>query len=168
MSQQPWYAANARDLLQARQRGQKPAGPVVVSLIGGEFGSVASVALYVRQDAPLDRFDWRMLVNLEVWVWADSSVGLGILVELLDRIASIRPKRLCLRFDHAWSQDVDGVTFEQSTHDVDIGTGYHHPAIEDVPETHAFVWEPMALNHTPIERRLAAATARKHRAGTVL
>ena len=31
----PWYATNARNLLELRQRNLKPAEPVVVSLIGG-------------------------------------------------------------------------------------------------------------------------------------
>lgn len=157
MSARPWYATNARDLLEARRQGMVPAGPVVVSLIGGSFDRVAAATLYVRDDMPLDRLDWRMLVNLEVWLWADSSTPLDRLLQLLDALAHARPRRLCLRFDH-----------EQQTHDVDLGAGYHTPAVRDLPAVHEFHWEPFALNWTPIEQRLQRAALSRLPAGTVL
>lgn len=164
----PWYANGARQLLDMRRNGQKPAGPVVVSLIGGTFHGVASMVLHL-DDEPADRLDWRMLVNLEVWLWADGTVPLERVLVLLDGIARARPKRLCLRFDRPWSHVTpSGVEFEQSTHDVDIGAGYHHAAQPGLDELHSFVWEPIALNHNPVERRLARAALARHRAGTVL
>ena len=165
----PWYATNARDLLEARRQGMVPNGPVVVSLIGGGFDKVAAATLYVHDDTPIERLDWRMLVNLEVWLWASGSVPLDRVLHLLDAIARVRPRRLCLRFDHAWSWvSDDGIEFKADTHDVDVGTGYHVPAIRDLPAVHEFHWEPIALNWTPIERRLQRAALGKHALGTVL
>lgn len=164
-----WYATNARDLLDARRHGQKPAGPVVVSHIGGSFGSLCAATLYVHEDMPAPRMDWRMLVNLEVWFWADDTVPLERVLQLLDGIAHARPSRLTLRFDHQWSWvSPEGQEFDHPTHDVDIGSGHHIAAIRDLPEVHEFCWDPLPLNHTPIERRLADAAAAAHPKGTIL
>lgn len=157
MSARPWYATNARDLLEARRNGMAPAGPVVVSLIGGAFGKLAAATLYVNEDVPVERLDWRMLVNLEVWLWADAGTPLERLLQLLDGIARARPRRLCLRFDQG-----------AETHDIDLGSGYHMPTVGDLPAVHEFHWAPLALNYTPIERRLCQAARVKHARGTVL
>lgn len=165
----PWYATNARDLLEARRQGMVPAGPVVVSLIGGGFDKVAAATLYVHDDTTIERLDWRMLVNLEVWLWASDSIPLERVLQLLDGIARVRPRRLCLRFDHAWSWvSDDGHEFDAKTHDVDVGTGYHTEAVRELPARHEFRWEPTALNWSPIERRLQRAALAKHAWGTVL
>jgi hypothetical protein len=168
----PWYAANARTLLEARQKGMVPTGPVVVSLIGGTFGDCAATALYVHADMPAERLDWRMLVNLEAWIWADASIPLERILLLADRIAKVRPRRLVLRFDrpfsHTWDDCEKERTASFDTHDVDIGSGYHTHAIADVPALHSFYWLPIAMNATPIERQLRAALTRVHQPGTLL
>lgn len=165
----PWYASGARALLEARQKGLKPAGIVVVSLIGGEFYDCADTALFVHDDMPAERLDWRMLVNLEVWVWANGSVPLDRVLQVLDGIARARPRRLCLRFEHAWGfTGKSGRQIEVKLHDLDIGDGYHVHAIGDVPELHEFIWQPMTHQGTPIERRLRAAAERRHARGTIL
>lgn len=165
----PWYAVNARDLLEARRHGALPAGPVVVSAIGGDFGRVASATLYVHEDMPADRMDWRMLVNLEAWVWADRTVPLVRLLQLLDGVARARPRRLCLRFDQPWSWvSPAGREFVADVHDVDIGEGYHVLAVRDLPDMHEFHWCPFPLNFTPVESRLCQAARGLHPEGTVL
>lgn len=162
----PWYAVNARDLLETRRQGMKPTKPVVVSTIGGDFGHPT---LYVHDDMPAERLDWQMLANVEAWLWTDDSVPVGRVLQLLDGIARARPRRLCLRFDHPWSWvSPGGYEFEVNTHDVDIGAGYHTIAIRDLPDLHEFHWDPCPLNFTPLESRLAQAAMRKHRRGTVL
>jgi hypothetical protein len=169
MIARPWYAAGARKLLENRQHGMAPSGPVVVSLIGGSFGDVAAVTLHVHADMPAERLDWRMLVNLEVWLWADASIPLERVVLLADRIARARPKRLCLRFDHRFAfANGDGGTETIDTHDLDIGDGFHHDAIEEVPAIHAFLWSPVPVNGTPIERQLRNALRGTHQLGTWL
>lgn len=165
----PWYAINARDLLETRRQGLKPSGPVVVSTIGGDFGRLAAATLYVHDDMPAERLDWRMLVNVEAWLWADDAVPLLRVLQLLDGVAHARPRRLCLRFDRQWSWvSPGGHEYEQVTHDVDIGTGFHTLAMRDLPDVHEFHWDPMPLNWTPIERTLAQAALSKHPRGTVL
>lgn len=144
----PWYAGNARQLLEARKQGQSPDGPVVVSMIGTVPGGST---LYVNEDDPLERMDWRMLVNLEVWVWADASTPLPRLMALCGQIAKARPSRLVLRFNHSGE-----------THDVEVGSGQHHRALSDIPAQHDFVWAPMASTLTHIADQLRAALVQKH------
>jgi hypothetical protein len=163
----PWYAVNARDLLEARRQGMRPHGPVVVSTIGGEFG--ARSVLYVHDDMPAERLDWRMLGKLEVWLWSDPSVKAERTLQLLDGIAHALPRRLVWRFDEHWSAvGLLGTEFEQDTHDVDIGTGYSCRGIGDLAAVHEFHWYPWPLNYTPIERQLCAAALTKHPRGAVL
>lgn len=169
MTARPWYAAGARSLLDNRKQGTVPDGPVVVSLIGGEFRDVAALTLHVHADMPADRLDWRMLVNLEVWVWADATVPLERVLLVLDRIAQARPKRLCLRFNHRFTfSGADGGTETIDLHDLDIGDGFHHEAIEEVPAIHAFLWSPVPMNGTPVERQLRNALRGTHQPGTWL
>lgn len=165
----PWYATNARDLLETRQQGLMPDGPVVVSMIGGEFDEVAASTLYLRPDMPLERMDWRMLVNLEVWLWASDKVPLPRVLQALDGIARARPWRLCLRFDHPYHFDAaDGTRYHFDTHDVDVGQGFHLPQVVDLPPVHEFLWAPTTLQGTPLEYRLRSAALQVHQRGTVL
>lgn len=172
MTPRPFYAVGARALLDTRKQGQAPARPVVVSLIGGEYRDMTDTVLQVRDDMPLERLDWRMLVNLEVWVWANQTVPLAKVLALLDRIARARPKRLCLRFDHPWrySVEVDGEPHEHriDVHDVDIGDGFHIPAVEEVPAIHEFLWSPVNLTCTPLSAQLHRAAMNTHPAETIL
>jgi hypothetical protein len=162
----PWYAANARALLENRQKGLTPDAPVVVSLIDGNFGLLT---LRVFDDMPAERLEWRMLVNLDVWIWADASVPLGRILLLTERIARVRPKRLCLRFDRPFRFEMpDGSINATDTHDVDVGDGWHLPAIEEVPEQHGFYWCPVNISHTPLGDQLRNALTRTHRLGTFL
>lgn len=165
----PWYATNARQLLETRQRGMVPAGAVVVNMRpGGD--NVAPATLHLRDDMPLDRMDWRMLVNLDVWVWADGAVPLDRVLAALDGIARARPKRLCLRFDHPL--DYTGLTGEQvhvDSHDLQLGFGLHWPGLPpEYPATHEFHWHPMPMQGTPVEHRLRAAARSTHLQGTIL
>lgn len=144
----PWYAGNARQLLEARKHGQTPDGPVVVSMIGTVPGGMN---LYVNEDDPLERLDWRMLVNLEVWVWADASTPLSRLMAICSHIAKARPQRLVLRFNGSGE-----------THDVEIGSGQHHRALSDIPAQHDFVWAPMASTFTNVADQLRTALVAQH------
>jgi hypothetical protein len=62
----PWYAINARRLLEDRQRASCPSIPCPWSLATRRNPG----CLYVKPDMPVERLDWRMLVNLPVWIWA--------------------------------------------------------------------------------------------------
>src|ERR1035437_6484283 len=107
-----FYAQNARQLLESRQNGLIPAGPVVVSLVGGNF---TETALFVRDDMPLNRLDWRMLVDLDVWVWATKKVALASVIAVTHAVAKAKPKTLFLRFEDT----------QKHVHDVDVGSGRH-------------------------------------------
>lgn len=146
----PWYAQGAKALLAARQAGHTQAEPVQVSLCGLD-GQIR-----VTADMPTDAMDWRMLVNLPVWVWADSKVPLQRLLASLDRIARCRPAMLILRFER------DGV------HDVEVGTGTHIPAVLDIPADHRFEWVPINLSGTATGAKLRKALIYQNPRWTVL
>lgn len=135
----PWYARGAKSLLLARQSGLTQDAPVEVSLcsLPGQ--------IEVTPDMPTDALDWRMLVDLTVWVWADATVPLKRLLATLDRIARCRPAMLILRFESA------------GVHDVEVGTGLHLPAVLDVPAQHAFEWVPINLTGSAIGTKLRKA-----------
>lgn len=118
------YAGNARNLLQARKNGSVPIGPVVVSMIGDDW-DVTTLHLYA--DMSIKTMDWRMLVNLDVWLWANVSVALDRVTEVAMQIARARPKTLFVRFE------ADGVV-----HDVQVGDGFHRPKILELPAVHEF------------------------------
>lgn len=145
----PWYATNARDLLETRRQGMQPEGPVNVAMDGGSF---EGTALYLRPDMPLDRMDWRMLVNLEVWLWASPAVPLDRVLDASLRIAHAKPSRLFLRFD-------DG----EQVHDIEIGSGTHRGPVADIPPEHTFCWSPIHLGWAQIGKRLCQALRTKHR-----
>lgn len=159
----PWYATNARTLLDARRNGMVPAGPVVVSLVGGEFDQTA---LYVRPDMPMARMDWRMLVNLDVWVWANAGAALDWVLETTLAIARARPSDLYLRF-----QDPTG-----QMHDVAVGRGFHHPQVNPpagvdaapVPALHDFHWCPINVGGSALGNRLQKALKAKQKAHSLL
>lgn len=154
---QPWYATNARDLLATREQGLMPAGPVVVSLVGGGFADVAAATLYARPDMPVERMDWRMLVNLQVWLWAGPGAALGWLLATASRIAHARPEQLLLRFEEP-----------AGIHDVEIGTGLHIPKVLDLPAQHQFEWVPINCSGTAVGAKLRAALLDTHPSWTRL
>lgn len=148
---QPWYAINARSLLETRRQGHMPPEPVVVSLISGDFADIASTVLYARPDMPIDRMDWRMLVNLEVWVWAGAQVSLDRITTTLWRIAAARPRELVLRFEAG-----------TRVHDINCGSGHHAQAVAGLPPEHGFWWLPMNVGGTEIGARIVRAMTAKY------
>jgi len=150
----PWYAQNARQLLENRQHGMTPDGPVVVSLVAGEFDHPA---LFVHADMPHDRLDWRMLVNLTVWVWASSKAPLQQVLDTVYRIATAKPKELILRFEHA---DI--------VHDIEVGYGHHLPSVAGVSAVHQFQWSPINVGGTSLGYRLKKALLSKKPNGEFL
>ena len=140
----PWYAINARKLLANRDKGLAPADPVTVSMTE-HYGSLA-----VTDDMPLDRLDWRMLVNLDVHLIAGPAAALKRVLAVAAGIANARPKSLYLRFQH------DG------WHDVEIGTGLHLPAVLDIPATHRFTWLPINCSGTAVGAKLRQALRSQH------
>lgn len=145
----PWYAFNARKLLEAREKGLTPEGTVVVSMVDGERGD-----LTVMPDMPADRMDWRMLVNAEVLILADRATPLDRLLETASRIAQARPKFLAIRFN--------------GHHDVEVGTGSHFAAVRDIPAEHSFSWVPINCSGTLAGAQLRQALIQKHPRWTVL
>ncbi|MBX3610371.1 MAG: hypothetical protein KF871_10805 [Hydrogenophaga sp.] len=150
----PWYAANARALLESRQQGMRPDGYVTVSMVGGQFDGPT---LYVHDDMPLERMDWRMLAGLLVVVEAGAAVSLERLLRVVRDIAEVMPEDLRLHF-----QTPDG-----EAHQVEVGCGWHTPAIEDIPAFHAFMWHPFTLRGSPVEHGLRDALRRSRPAGFV-
>ena len=151
-----FYAQNARQLLETRQSGLVPAGPVVVSLVGGSF---TETALFVRDDMPLSRLDWRMLVDLNVWVWASKKAALVSVLDVTHAVAKARPKTLFLRFE----DDLGKV------HDVDVGSGWHHDGIAgSIPANHEFLWWPQRTCSSVIGTQLQRALCRQHPERTYL
>jgi hypothetical protein len=134
-----FYAVNARRLLDDRKAGLVPAAPVSVVL--GRQSEPG--ALYVKPDMPVERLDWRMLVNLQVWLWASPEVALRTLAKVARAIAAVRPARLTVRMEEGGQ-----------VHDVDVGHGLHTPAIADAREVHEFTWTPMDLSLTPTGAQL--------------
>lgn len=120
----PWYAGNARNLLQARQMGSIPYGPVVVEMTGGAWDVTT---LYVDEGMSIDRLDWRMLVNLDVWIWTNPKVALERVTETALRIAKARPKTLFVRFETG-----------EHVHDVELGDGFHLVPPDPFPPIHQF------------------------------
>lgn len=120
----PWYAGNARNLLQARQQGSVPYGPVIVEMTGGAWDVTT---LHLDDSMPVDKLDWRMLVNLEVWLWANPKVALERITETALRIAKARPKTLFVRFEAG-----------QQIHDVQVGDGFHLEPPAPLQAVHEF------------------------------
>ena len=150
----PWYATNARQLLDARRQGMAPNGPVIVSLVGGTFHEPT---LYAKPDMPVERLDWRMLVNLTVWVHATAQARMDWLTETVWRSAHCRPAELCIEFHH-----------EGREHAVDCGSGHHLPAIADIPAVHRFWWLPVNVGGTGLGYRLKRALLAQHPSDVML
>lgn len=141
-----WYAVNARDLLEHRRQGHMPARPVSVVLDGGE---AEHPVLYLRDDMPIGRMDWRMLVNLEVWVWASPRTPLERLTRVARDIAEVIPARLVVRFTDPRGQ----------LHDVEVGSGTHSNGFPEhgIAPEHDFIWCPINLSGTFTGTRLKRA-----------
>lgn len=142
----PWYAINAMNLLETRRHGMQPEGPVMVEM--GQ-GTHEGTALYVKPDMPAERMDWRMLVNLQVWLWADPSVPLDRLLRAVRDIAASRPAHLLLRFAEP-----------AGTHDIEVGSGTHRPAVLGLPAEHSFTWCPINLTGSTVGSGLRRALVR--------
>lgn len=154
MNARPWYAINARDLLETRRQGLKPEVPVNVSLMGWVS---PNLTLHVREDMPVDRLDWRMLANVEVVVWADTDVPFDRVAAVVIGIARVHPAELVL-----------GLLHEETWHLVDCGSGRHVPAVHDIPARHEFQWQPVNLGGTPMGYRIKAALHKNLQPGTYL
>jgi hypothetical protein len=157
MAPRAWFATNARNLLESRKNGYVPSGPVVVSMIGGDYPEAADT-LYLREDMPLDRMDWRMLVDVEVHLWANRTVPLGRAQQVVAAIASARPARLVLRLG----------THGGIVHDIEVGDGFHIRAVRDIPAEHRFTWCPINLTGSGVGAKLRRALLAQHPAFTTL
>ncbi len=144
------YAANSWELLSLRQAGRRPSGPVAVTLDDDGFVPGAALTLYVHDDMPRERMDWRMLVNLDVWLCVSRRDALADIVEVAYRIARCRPADLIVRFEEG-----------EQLHDVRVGTGLHTPAVFDIPESHSFCWCPLNCSLTALAERLCWALLTK-------
>jgi len=165
-----WYAINARQLLDQRKAGVTPEHVVVVSLIDRPYNPFE---LFVKADMPGERMDWRMLVNLEVWVLADARAALSWVLDTTSRIAHARPKGLTLRFVSPWTHRFNTVDDQFDfkdckTHDVVIGDSMHVAAAPGHPAYHLFTWFPFAAHPTPLANRLVRALRTKHQPFTTL
>lgn len=141
-----WYATNARDLLEHRRRNLKPVEPVIVSLVGGDFRDVAETVLYARRDMPVDRMDWRMLVDLDVWLWAGTGAAMDWITETAWRIAQARPRELLIRFEAG-----------NAIHDINVGSGTHRAPVAGLQPEHQFWWLPINVGGTVLGYRVLKA-----------
>jgi len=155
MSARPWFAINARNLLDSRMHGMVPESQVNVSFIGQP--QTDDITLIVRDDMPVDRLDWRMLVNLNVMVLADKTTPFSRAQRALQDIAKCRP---------AWLQFA--LLFGDEYHVVDCGSGFHIAAVGAIQGRHEFVWFPLAPKQTPIARRATQALRNLIRPGVCL
>lgn len=160
MTTNPWYATNARDLLDMRRQGLMPDRPVNVSLMGQI--PAAGLTLYLREGMPADRIEWRMLVNLQVIVWADAGEPFDRIMTTVLRIAQCRPAGLQLCFLH-----------RDDWHLIDCGSGVHIPPVKpltqpEVPAVHTFFWAPLNAGCTPFGYRLKTAMSKTQKPGVTL
>ena len=147
----PWFATNARALLATRKQGEKPAGVVAVSLIPNNAQSAINrQVLQVHDDMPIERLSWRMLVNLNVWVLADSQAPIDRVCAVVGRIAQARPATLILRFQHG-----------QDVHDIDLGNGMHVD-VPGIAKIHRFTWCPINLTGSKLGAQLRRALSATH------
>ena len=144
MNARPWYATNARNLLDARKHGMVPESQVNVSLIGQPDSR--DITLIVREDMPVDRLDWRMLVNLNVLVISGIETPFARAQAVLKDIAKCRP---------SWLQFA--IFAGDDYHVVDCGSGMHIPSAGEFRGHHDFYWFPMVQKQTPLSRRAAQA-----------
>lgn len=127
MTPYPRYAYNARNLLSLRQKGKRPDEPIVVSF--GDGGGRIVTQLCVPADMQVEKLDWSMLVDLDVWICFDATIPFDRVAQTALCIARARPRTLFVRMDGA-----EGVT-----HDVQVGDGFHLPKIDDeIPAVHEF------------------------------
>lgn len=143
-----WLPLNGRALLERRRNGTVPVGPVNVSMDLREHDDIgfAGTVLTLRASDPAARMDWRMLVNLDVWVWADDGQPINRVQAVVRDIAGVCPKSLFLRF-----VDTNGFV-----HDVDCGTGTHRAGapVHGVPAEHSFIFCPINTAGSRLGRAL--------------
>jgi len=144
-----WYAANARTLLQQRRQGVLPTKPVNVNLDIGHELDLDGYVLTLRSDEPTERIDWRMLVNLDVWVWADETQPLQRVLDVVRDIVAVKPKGLYIRFVDPFGH----------IHDVDCGSGTHTAGAPEhgIPAEHSFLFFPINSGGTRLGRHLCRA-----------
>lgn len=140
-------------LTDMRRAGVRPGAPVHVA-----FSDPAVVGLTIfMRDAARRPIDWRVLVDLDVVVWADAETPFGDVCASLTAIAKARPRELQLCFLHA-----------DEWHLIDCGTGRHWPAVADVPVYHEFHWLPLNLGGTTMGYRIKFALDKTLRPGSFL
>lgn len=148
-----WFPSNGRNLMLQRKRGVLPSGPVnvVLDLRDPDIGFAGTV-LTLRSDDTAERIDWRMLVNLDVWVWADEGQPLDRVVSVVRDIVDVSPRSLYLRF----------VDPQGNVHDVDCGTGTHRPGAPrlGIPAEHTFLFCPVNSAGSRLGRELCRALSR--------
>lgn len=146
----PWLAGNGNQLRDMRRAGQRPCGPVAVTLDDGGFVPGAELTLYVHDNMPRDLLDWSMLVNLDVWLCVSRHDPLPDILDNAVHIARARPADLILRFEHA-----------DEIHDVRVGTGLHTSPVRDIPAAHSFCWCPLNCSLSELSERLCWALLAK-------
>jgi len=93
-------APGAARILALRKAGNRPGENVVVSVVGEK-----PVEWLVQPDLDTS-YDWMWVVDLDLWVLADTTTDAGKLRTMMADIKSRRPRRL-----HLWLDDL-GVGYE--------------------------------------------------------
>ena len=141
------------NLTEMRLAGMRPDGPVNVAFIDP---TASGLTLHMR-DAARKPFDWRVLVGLDVIVWADTKTPFSDVAAVVVAIAKARPSELQLCFLHS-----------EAWHLIDCGSGRFQPDVQDVPGHHEFQWQPINLGATEMGYRLKAALHKTMKPGAFL
>lgn len=147
-----WLPMNGRRLLDQRKRGVMPSAPVSVVMDVMHDEDFAWPVLMLGSEEPTERMDWRMLVNLEVWVWANATQPMARVAAVIGDIAKVNPKALTLRFLDA----------ADAVHDVDCGSGTHRAGLPShgIRAEHNFIFCPVNSTGSRLGRQLCTALER--------
>jgi hypothetical protein len=156
MAPRAWFATNARNLLESRRNGYVPSGPVVVSMIGGEYPEAADT-LYLREDMPLERMDWRMLVDVEVHLWANRKCRWAACSRLSRQSRAPGPRGLSCASEPTAASCTTSKSATAST----CARSRH-------PREHRFTWCPINLTGSGVGAKLRRALLAQHPAFTTL
>jgi hypothetical protein len=140
-------------LTEMRRAGMRPDRPVNVAFTDP---AASGLTLFMR-DVTRRPFDWRVLVGLDVIVWADTKTAFAEVSRTVVDIARARPAELQLCFLHG-----------EEWHLIDCGSGRFQPDVQDVPGHHEFQWQPINLGSSAMGYRLKAALHKTIKPGAYL
>ena len=91
----PGPPRGARQLIEARSKGLRPAGNVIVSLTGKRLPNCDNLTIYAE---PRETYDWSILGGLDVEILADRLIPLEVVVTVLEAVGGILARSICLTY----------------------------------------------------------------------